>query len=142
MSIVNDQRLQDGLHSNWDVQRVQDHVQQAAEQHMPALVRSTARLAMSSRVAVFISISFLRRVAGKWRSCMTVACATEVRSSSFVQTAPLFCSTRCIQVATFDGLGVSGHPNHIATHYGVKRWHTNTQPACTVLFLVRPRLFE
>lgn len=37
---------------------------------------------------------------------------------------------------TFDELGVSGHPNHIGTHYGVRRWYKNTQHSCRLCFLV------
>lgn len=43
---------------------------------------------------------------------------------------------RCVQVITFDELGVSGHPNHISTHYGVRRWHKKTQHTCRLCFLV------
>lgn len=38
-------------------------------------------------------------------------------------------------VLTFDELGVSGHPNHIGTHYGVRRWYKNTQHNCRLCFL-------
>lgn len=42
----------------------------------------------------------------------------------------------CIQVLTFDELGVSGHPNHISIHYGVRRWYRQTQHDCRLCFLV------
>eukprot|EP00892_Ulva_mutabilis_P006817 jgi/Ulvmu1/4507/UM002_0233.1 len=38
-------------------------------------------------------------------------------------------------VLTFDELGVSGHPNHISTHYGVRRWHDQTSYNCRLCFL-------
>jgi hypothetical protein len=41
-----------------------------------------------------------------------------------------------VQVATFDELGVSGHPNHIAVHYGVKKWFASTPTHCRLGFLV------
>lgn len=41
-----------------------------------------------------------------------------------------------VQVATFDELGVSGHPNHIAVHYGVRQWYAATSANCNLRFLV------
>lgn len=42
-----------------------------------------------------------------------------------------------VQVSTFDELGVSGHPNHIAVHYGVKQWYCSEPTHCRLHFLVR-----
>jgi LmbE family N-acetylglucosaminyl deacetylase len=47
-----------------------------------------------------------------------------------------------VQVVTFDELGVSGHPNHISTHYGVLQWHRQSNASSEVLFLVRLGLWH
>lgn len=60
----------------------------------------------------------------------------DTHASASLATASSLLTAVGLQVLTFDELGVSGHPNHIMTHYGVLQWHLHDGASCEVLCLV------
>ncbi len=103
--LVDDARLPDGMHQRWQPEAVAEHVAQAVQRFRPSQVCCLV-MVLSARLP-----RALRQLAALFHATSSLAaCPT-----------PVSCAARP-QVYTFDGGGVSGHPNHLAAAAGVLHW--------------------